>query len=143
MIAVQEKEFIRTFILELILVQKESVFDLWDDESVILPSSYMSVLDEILSDDMKKAKYSSLIPIENTQEWKFNVTRELHDFLTSSGVTHSYQDNDIKIKLDRNAISKILFNKKVSLDTKSKMASLAEDFLITKNKVKPKEKKLV
>ncbi len=132
-----EKDFLRTFILELILVQKESVFDLDDNESITLPSNYMSTLDEILSDDLKKAKYSKLIPVENIQEWKFNITRELHDFIISSGVKVKYEDTNMRIDMDRNAISKILFNAKVSLEEKSKIASLAEDFLITKTKVKP------
>lgn len=140
---IKEKDFLRTFILELILVQKESVFDLDDNESITLPSNYMSTLDEILSDDLKKAKYSKLIPVENIQEWKFNITRELHDFIISSGVKVKYEDTNMRIDMDRNAISKILFNDKVSLEEKSKIASLAEDFLITKNKVKPKQKQLV
>ena len=38
-----EKDFLRTFILELILVQKESVFDLGDNESVVLPSNFMVI----------------------------------------------------------------------------------------------------
>ena len=76
---ITEKDFLRTFILELILVQKESVFDLDDNESVILPSTFMSILDEVLSDEVKIAKYSSIIP-NNKQEWKFNITKALHDF---------------------------------------------------------------
>ncbi len=140
---IKEKDFLRTFILELILVQKESVFDLDDNESITLPSNYMSTLDEILSDDLKKAKYSKLIPVENIQEWKFNITRELHDFLISTGVKVKYEDTNMRIDMDRSAISKILFNDRVSLEEKSKIASLAEDFLITKNKVKPKQKQLV
>lgn len=138
-----EKDFLRTFILELVLVQKESVFDLDDNESILLPSSFMSILDEILRDDLKKAKYSRLIPVENIQEWKFNITRELHDFIVSSGVKVKYEDTNMRIHMDRSAISKILFNDRVSLEEKSKIASLAEDFLITKNKVKPKLKQLV
>lgn len=143
MIEIKEKEFIRTFILELILVQKESVFDLWDDENISLPSSYMNIFDEILSDDLKKAKYSSIIPINNIQEWKFNITKEMHDFLISSGVKVKYDKTDMLINLDRNAITKIMSNEKVNLSTKAQIASLAEDFLITKNKVKPKVKKMV
>ena len=138
-----EKDFLRTFILELILVQKESVFDLDDNESVILPSGFIVMLDELLKDDYKKAKYSSVIPIEDRQNWKFNITRELHDFIVSSGVKVQYEDTNMRINMDRSAISKILFNDRVSLEEKSKIASLAEDFLIIQNKVKPKQKQLV
>lgn len=140
---ITEKDFIRTFILELILVQKESVFDLDDNESVVLPSSFMGILDEVLLDDVKKAKYSSIIPVEHKQEWKFNITRELHDFIVSSGVKVKYENTDMRIHMDRSAISKILFNDRVSLDTKSKLSSLAEDFLTIKNNTKTREKVLV
>ena len=138
-----EKDFLRTFILELILVQKESVFDLDDNESVVLPSGFIVMLDELLKDDYNKAKYSSIIPIEDRQNWKFNITRELHDFIVSSGVKVKYEDTNMRIHMDRSAISKILFNDRVSLEEKSKIASLAEDFLIIQNKVKPKQKQLV
>jgi hypothetical protein len=138
-----EKDFLRTFILELILVQKESVFDLDDNESVVLPSGFIVMLDELLKDDYNKAKYSSLMPIEDRQNWKFNITRELHDFIVSSGVKVQYEDTNMRIHMDRSAISKILFNDRISLEQKSKIASLAEDFLIIQNKVKPKQKQLV
>lgn len=140
---ITEKDFLRTFILELILVQKESVFDLDYDEDVVLPSNFMCILDEILKDDVKKAKYSSIIPIDKKQEWKFAITRELHDFTKSSGVKVKYENTNMRLSLDRGAISKILFNDRVSMQDKSKLSSLAEDFLIIKHKVKPKEKKLV
>lgn len=138
-----EKDFLRTFILELILVQKESVFDLDDSESVVLPSGFIVMLDELLKDDYNKVKYSSIIPIEDRQNWKFNITRELHDFIVSSGVKVQYEDTNMRIHMDRSAISKILFNDRISLEQKSKIASLAEDFLIIQNKVKPKQKQLV
>lgn len=140
---ITEKDFLRTFILELILVQKESVFDLDDNESVVLPSGFLVMIDEILSDDYKKAKYSSIIPIENKQNWKFNITKELHEFIVSSGVKVNYENTNMRIHMDRSAISKILFNDRVSMHDKSTLSSLAEDFLTTKNKVKSKEKKLV
>lgn len=140
---ITEKDFLRTFILELILVQKESVFDLDDNESVILPSTFMSILDEVLSDEVKIAKYSSIIPTNNKQEWKFNITKALHDFLISTGVKVQYENTDMRIYMDRSAISKVLFNDRVSLEEKAKIASLAEDFLLIKNKVKPKQKQLV
>lgn len=139
----KEKEFIRTFILELILVQKDSVFDLWDDESVDLPDNYLSIIDEILSDDVKKAKYASIIPVTETTEWKYNLTKELHDFLNSSGVSYTNQAKKIRINLNSDAIAKILINKKVSYQTKSKVACLAEDFLQTKQKARPKELKKI
>ena len=103
----------------------------------------MEILDDILTDNSKEARYASLIPVQNIQEWKFNITKELHDFFNSSGVSISYQNSDVKISLNSAAITKILFNEKVNLNTKSKMSLLAEDFLIVKNKVKPKQKKLV
>ena len=59
-ITIKAKDFIRLFILELILVQKESVFDLDDNESVVLPSGFLVMIDEILSDDYKKAKFESV-----------------------------------------------------------------------------------
>ena len=135
-----EKDFLRTFILELILVQKESVFDLWDDETVDLPNDYLTILDEITKDDLKKVKYQDLIPIEGKEEWKFDVTKGLNDFLKSTGVTHTYKDNNIRLNLNRDAISNILFDKKFDYRVKGKVASLAEDFLITKAKTKPKQK---
>ena len=125
---ITEKDFLRTFILELILVQKESVFDLDDNESVILPSTFMSILDEVLSDEVKIAKYSSIIP-NNKQEWKFNITKALHDFFISTGVKVQYENTDMRIDMDRSAISKVLFNDRVSLEEKAKIAFLAEDFL--------------
>ena len=126
---ITEKDFLRTFILELILVQKESVFDLDDNESVILPITFMSILDEVLSDEVKIAKYSSIIPNNNKQEWKFNITIALHEFFLSTGVKVQYENTDMRIDMDRSAISKVLFNDRVSLEEKAKIAFLAEDFL--------------
>ena len=45
----------------------------------------------------------------------------------------------MRIDMDRSAISKVLFNDRVSLEEKAKIAFLAEDFLLIKNKVKPKK----
>ena len=140
---IKEKDFIRTFILELILVQKESVFDVWDDENIVLPNSYMNIFDEILNDDLNKAKYSTIIPVENLQEWKFNINKAMHEFAISSGVKVKYDKNDMVINLDGNAITKIIKNEKIDYSTRAKIAFFAEDFLMTKNKVKPKVKQMV
>ncbi len=140
MVKIKEKDFIRLFILELILVQKESVFDLWDDETVDLPNDYMTVLDKVTSDDVKKYRYQDLIPLENKDEWKYNVTSGLNDFLKSTGVTHTYKDNNMRINLNREAISKILFDEKFDYSLKGKVAALAEDFLVTKTIEKQKQK---
>ena len=140
---IKEKDFIRTFILELILVQKESAFDLWDDENIVLPNAYMNIFDEILNDDLKKVKYSTIIPVENIQEWKFNINKAMHEFAISSGVKVKYDKNDMVINLDRNAITKIMKNDKMDYSSRAKIAVFAEDFLIIKNKVKPKVKQMV
>ena len=143
MVTIKAKDFIRLFVLELILVQKESVFDLWDNETVDLPNNYMTLLDEVTSDEVKKVKYQNLIPIEDKENWKFEVTNGLSDFLNSTGVTHTYKDGCIRMNLNRDAISKILFDKRFSYSQKGQVASLAEDFLMTKQKAKPKQKTLV
>ena len=88
----------------------------------------MSILDEVLSDEVKIAKYSSIIP-NNKQEWKFNITKALHDFFISTGGKVQYENTDMRIDMDRSAISKVLFNDRVSLEEKAKIAFLAEDFL--------------
>ena len=142
MVKVKDKDFIRLFVLELILVQKDSVFDLWDDETIDLPNNYMMVLDEITNDEVKKVKYQDLIPIEGKEEWKFNVTKGLTDFLKSSGVTHECRKTDIRINLNREAITKILCDERYDYSTKGRVAALAEDFLITKAKTNPKQKTL-
>ena len=69
MVTIKAKDFIRLFILELILVQKESVFDLWDDETVDLPNNYMTLLDEVTSDEVKKVKYQNL-------KWEDSILEE-------------------------------------------------------------------
>lgn len=140
MVKVKDKDFIRLFVLELILVQKESVFDLWDDETVDLPNNYMTILDEITSDEVKRVRYQDLIPVEGKEEWKFNVTKGLNDFLKCSGVTHTYKDNNIRINLNREAITKILCDERYDYSTKGRVATLAEDFLMTKAKSNPKQK---
>ena len=142
MVKIKEKDFIRLFVLELILVQKESVFDLSDDETVDLPNDYMTVLDKVTSDDVKKHRYQVLIPLENNDEWKYNITSGLNVFLKSTGVTHTYKDNNMRINLNREAISKILFDERFDYSLKGKVASLAEDFLITKTKEQQKQKTL-
>lgn len=143
MTTIKEKDFIRRFILELILVQKESVFYLWDEEEVLLPNNYMKIFDEIMSDDVKNIKYSNLIPSQNREEWKCNINQELNGFLTSSGVNYSYDNKNLRIKLNEHAISKILYDKRLSDKEKVQISFLAEDFLITKSKTKPKQKTLV
>ena len=142
MVKVKDKDFIKLFVLELILVQKDSVFDLWDDETVDLPNNYMTILDEVTSDEVKRVKYQDLIPIEGKEEWKFNVTSGLNDFLKSSGVKHTYKDNNIRINLNREAITKILCDKKYDYSTRGRVAALAEDFLITNSKTNTKQKTL-
>ena len=143
MVTIKAKDFIRLFVLELILVQKESVFDLWDNETVDLPNNYMTLLDEVTSDEVKKVKYQNLIPIEDKEEWKFEVTSGLCEFLHSTGVTHSYKEGCIRMNLNRDAISRILLDKRFSYSQKGQVASLAEDFLMTKQKTKPKQKTYV
>ena len=143
MLTIKAKDFIRLFVLELILVQKESVFDLWDNETVDLPNNYMTLLDEVTSDEVKKVKYQNIIPIEEKEEWKFEVTSGLCDFLNSTGVTHSYKDGCIRMNLNRDAISRILLDKRFSYSQKGQVASLAEDFLLTKQKTRPKQKTYV
>ena len=143
MVTIKAKDFIRLFVLELILVQKESVFDLWDNETVDLPNNYMTLLDEVTSDEVKKVKYQNLIPIEDKEEWKFEVTSGLCDFLHSTGVTHSYKEGCIRMNLNRDAISRILLDKRFSYSQKGQVASLAEDFLMKNQKTKPKQKTYV
>lgn len=143
MVTIKAKDFIRLFVLELILVQKESAFDLGDKETVDLPNNYMSILDEITSDDVKRVKYQNIIPIEEKTEWKFDVTKGLADFLRSTGVSHTYKDDCIRMNLNREAISKVLFDKRFDYSPKGQIASLAEDFLMTKQKTKPKQKTYV
>lgn len=142
MVKIKERDFVRLFILELILVQKESAFDLWDDETVDLPNNYMTIFDKITEDDVKKVRYQDLIPVENKEEWKYNVTSGLNDFFNSSGVTHTYKNNAIRINLNREAISKILFDERFDYSFKGKVACLAEDFLVTSSKEKEKQKTL-
>lgn len=138
MTTIKEKDFIRLFILELILVQKDSAFDLWDNETVILPNNYLLILDAITNDEIKKNEYQDLIPINNKEEWKSKINEDLNDFLKSTGVEFSYQDNNIRINLNREAISNILFDERFDYSQKGKVASLAEDFLIAKTSEKPK-----
>lgn len=142
MIEVSEKQFIRTFILELILVQKDSVFDLWDEERIELPNNYLDVLDEIISDDVKKTRYSSLIPTENVDSWKRKIQTEFEDFLNSEGVSLTQNESVTVLDLNRVAISNILFDKSIKINEKAKIACLAEDFLTIKTKAKPKVKRV-
>lgn len=139
---VKEKDFIKLFVLELILVEKDSVFYLGDYETAYLPNNYLTILDEMTKDEVKRTKYQDLIPIEGKEEWKFKVTKGLNDFLKSTGVTHSYEEDNVRINLNRDAITKILCDKKYNYSTKARVAELVEDFVITKAKNKPKQKTL-
>ena len=138
MTTIKEKDFIRLFILELMLAKKESAFDLWDDEIIDLPHDYIIILDQVTFTEDKQLKYQQLIPTINKEEWKYKINDELNDFLKSTGVSHSNQENFIRINLNRTAISKIMFNQQFDYSLKGKMACLAEDFLIKKTKEKNK-----
>ena len=140
---VKERDFLRTFILELILAQKENVFLLWDEEIVDLPNNYIKIFDQIVEDEVKKLKYANLIPMDNRLDWKCNITKELHDFLKSSGVDHVYKDSSLKIKLNNHAIFKIQSNKKISDEDRKNISTLAEEFILVTTKTKPRQKTLV
>jgi len=143
MIEVNEKQFIRTFILKLILVQKDSVFDLWDNEKIDLPNNYLEILDEIIKDNDKKGKYCKILPTKDKDIWRENVKIELNNFLNSEGVSYKENASHIVIDLNRIAILEILSDKSITLEQKVKISNLAEDFLILKTKTKPKVKTLV
>lgn len=143
MVTMKEKDFIRLFLIELILVQKDSVFDLWDDETIVLPNNYLNLLEKITSDEIKKVKYQNLIPSEQKDKWKVEIKKELNDFLKTPGVNFNKNAQDLIINLNREAISLILFNKEYDYSQRGQMAHLVENFLRVKNKTKPKQKSLV
>ncbi len=137
---IREKDFLRHFVLELILVQKDSVFDLWDEEHIELPNDYLSILERVVEDDVRQERYQRFIPKKDRDLWRESMQRSLDSFLKSDGVVSKDIETGKKMTLNRQAISSILYDKSIDESTRINISMLATDFLMVKEMARPKQK---
>lgn len=131
---IREKDFIRIFILDLILVKKGKTIQIFDKETILLPNNYMKFFDEIIEDDVKRVYYRNIIPIDDNENWKYNITKELNDFLKTTGIRYSYHHDGIDITVNSEVFRKILNNPRIDSTSKNKIMEFTEEFVNIQNK---------
>jgi len=144
MLTIKKKDFIRFFLLEYIIIQKESAFDLGYNEFIDLPNNYLEIIESVIVDRINKQKYSDIIDIENMDQWKKNISSCLNNFICSTnGVKYEEKGLTKRIYFNKEAICDILYDKNFNLNTKVHFSHFAEDFLIVQQKEKAKQKEKV
>ncbi len=138
MVVMEEEIFLKRFILELILLEKDSVFDLDDEEKIIVPRNLGDILDTMTSSDVNRQKYAQIIPRMGRLLWLFNFEKAYQSLLMDDNIAWVADEHDYCLTLNRPMITEMLTAQQGDYENNQLIKTLANNFIIEHSKTKPR-----